>query len=343
MFNLYRWTLAAFLVLCSLPAPSRAEDDPFSFDLHVRLGTAEITSARHIRLRFHNNRQTRQVRFYVWHEHQRQVVRLDPPQRGPLEVVYQPTRTGKYIVKVQVSDREKGWLVKETSFQVVPRDGLMKTCLMLSNETGYYRHDLHLSILANKPLARRKVTFLYFDKAGNGWKKIPNPDNKPSIKWRAPKPGEYTLRADVSSPGPGYHSSKVDFTAQSWEDYLKPPVATGTVRMTGHPDLPFPNSRTDLPPQSPIWIDKLAGKIWQPRDIIVRLKRRELDPVNGRVTLLVRHQRDDKWTTLSPNFHWKSSRKLWTPIRPGRWTLRLDVVYKDGREKRYTQDFIARP
>jgi hypothetical protein len=83
MFRLYKWTLAAFLVLASLPSPSPAQNEPFCPDLKVRPQEVEITSASHIRAGFGNNRQTHKIRLLLWHEQQRQAPLRKPDASGP--------------------------------------------------------------------------------------------------------------------------------------------------------------------------------------------------------------------------------------------------------------------
>jgi hypothetical protein len=342
MLRTFRWTLLAFMALASLPAPSRGDDGAFRFDLQIHPKKAEIDTPRIIRVRFHNNSQTRKLKFYIWHARDRRAMLLneDPTDTS---VTFRPPRPGQYIVKVQVSDRRHGWLVKQGVVSVAPKDGLFRMALHATNEVGYFRDPLRLSVRANKSLRRRRITFMYFDQGGNGWRKIPNESNAAEVKWRPPRPGHYILRVDVSSTGEGYHSEKIEFEALSRADYLQRP-RIGRVRMTGHarkPELPFPPFLPDLPPPPPkmVGIDKEDGEVWQQRKLTHRLKYRNLDPDKGRVTVLVRHERDDRWTIVADNLYWLARYKLWTPHKAGKWKVRLDVIDAEGRETRYIEQF----
>ena len=332
--------LSVFAAAAPLAAQSRGET--LAYRLEIDRPEGEIEDRRTVSVSFVNNTRTRQVFFLAMHQQDRDWTPLNSDP-ATTRVRFVPRKVGTYMLRVRISDGDN-WLQRTITFKALDIDAEFRMHLMADNAKTHHDRPVTLTVVANKRLLGRRITFLYFDPTAARWQAIEGTGNRATCRWTPPRPGQYRLRVDVSSPRPRHYWSKViDYTAMTDEQYNERPVVT-RVRMRGEPTIPFPGMQVDLPnpPPTVVMPDPAEGRILEPQTIRLNLGQARSQP-DGRTTLLVQNVDDGQWQVLSSHLYWRTTEFTWVPTRPGRYRVRVDVVRPGHREDRFFGEFTARP
>lgn len=186
-----------------------------------------------------------------------------------------------------------------------------------------------------------RYTFLYRYDNERNWRTAGNNQRNPSARFRVAQAGGFECRAIVLMNGaPVGKADKRAFAAEK----ETPP---GTVKLVGKPRVPDINDLSTIPPLPDpefvfvkVLLDRPQGEVGAPRRVSAHLQlkpdRATARPTtrDGRmISFYTRHESQSGWTRVTPDV--PSLTWNWTPSRPGRWHLRVDVwsTPEEGRSR----------
>ncbi|MEX1119824.1 MAG: hypothetical protein WEB60_13640 [Terrimicrobiaceae bacterium] len=179
-----------------------------------------------------------------------------------------------------------------------------------------------------------RFTFLYRFNTDTSWRTAANNQRKRSARFKITKPGHFYYKVVVFMNGAPMGSMEGAGSAQLDPTVHEPTKLEGVARMPGIgfidplPDATFFKIILQVDPEGP------AN---QPQNVTTRVVMVEEDnrhtprPRQGRrISFYVRHESDRNWRVVTNNA--RSMAWNWTPNRPGKWRLRVDMGAVPGEE-----------